>query len=45
MGGWSLLLSKKYLFGVIFLAVAAGLVYSHHEIAQAKEFNLKALYF
>lgn len=45
MGGWSLLLSKKYLFGVAFLAVVAGLVYSHHEIAQAKKFNLKALYF
>lgn len=45
MGGWSLLLSKKYLFGVIFLAVVAGIVYSHHEIVQAKKFNLKALYF
>lgn len=45
MGGWSLLLSKKYLFGVIFLAALAGLVYSHHEIVQAKKFNLKALYF
>lgn len=45
MGGWSLLLSKKYLFGVVFLAVVAGLVYSHHEIVQAKKFNLKALYF
>lgn len=45
MGGWSLLLSKKYLFGVIFLAVAAGLIYTHHEIVQAKKFNLKALCF
>lgn len=45
MGGWSLLLSKKYLFGVVFLAVVAGLIYTHHEIVQAKEFNLKALYF
>lgn len=45
MGGWGLLLSKKYLFGVVFLAVVAGLIYTHHEIVQAKEFNLKALYF
>ena len=45
MGGWGLLLSKKYLFSVIFLAVVAGIVYSHHEIVQAKKFNLKALYF
>lgn len=45
MGGWGLLLSKKYLFGVVFLAVVTGLIYTHHEIVQAKEFNLKALYF
>lgn len=45
LGGCSLLLSKKYLFGVISLSVAAGFIYSHHEIVQAKKFNLKALYF
>lgn len=45
MGGWTLLLSKKYLTGVILLAVIASIFNTHHEIAKAKEFNLKALYY